>query len=123
MSNLCHLDSCHFVVKLVLGVDIVPTKFNVEPNFQDGYFVHFFAPQNLKSLPKHIVFVLDISGSMEGEKIQQMKDAMVTILDDLNEEDHFNIVTFSSEVENWNPKSSTESKSSPLRTFLSFLGT
>ncbi len=97
--------------------------FNPIPDFQDGYFVHFFAPQNLKSLPKHIVFVLDISGSMEGEKIQQMKDAMVTILDDLNEDDHFNIITFSSEVENWNSKSTTQSKSAPFRTFQSFLGT
>jgi hypothetical protein len=48
---------------------------------------------------------------MEGEKIQQMKDAMITILDDLNESDHFNIITFSSEVEIWNPKDIAESES------------
>jgi uncharacterized protein with von Willebrand factor type A (vWA) domain len=58
----------------------------------------------LPSLPKHIVFVLDISGSMEGEKIQQTKDAMVTILDDLGEKDHFNLLTFSDEVREWRPK-------------------
>jgi uncharacterized protein YegL len=31
------------------------------------------------------VFVLDVSGSMEGEKLAQMKDAMVTIFDDISE--------------------------------------
>jgi hypothetical protein len=29
--------------------------------------------------------VLDVSGSMEGEKLAQMKDAMVTIFDDISE--------------------------------------
>jgi hypothetical protein len=55
-------------------------------SLQDGYFVHFFAPENLPTLPKHIVFVLDISGSMEGDKLAQTKDAMVTILDDLTDQ-------------------------------------
>lgn len=45
-------------------------------------------------MPKDIVFVLDKSGSMIGEKIQQLKDAMVEILDDLQPEDRFNIITF-----------------------------
>ena len=40
---------------------------------------------------------------MYGEKLQQTKDAMVTILDDLSEKDHFNILVFSDEVTNWIP--------------------
>jgi inter-alpha-trypsin inhibitor heavy chain H1 len=40
----------------------------------DGYFVHFFVPpDNLPNLPLDIVFVLDISGSMSGNKIKQLK--------------------------------------------------
>ena len=69
----------------------------------DGYFVHFFAPESLGTLPKHVVFVLDISGSMYGEKLQQTKDAMVTILDDLTDKDHFNILSFSDSVTHWVP--------------------
>jgi uncharacterized protein YegL len=69
----------------------------------DGYFVHFFAPEFLGTLPKHVIFVLDISGSMYGEKLQQTKDAMVTILDDLTEKDYFNILSFSDEVIHWVP--------------------
>merc|ERR1719315_49684 len=67
----------------------------------DGYFVHFFAPDKLEQLPKHAVFVLDISGSMMGEKIVQLKDAMFTILDDMTEADFFSIIVFSSGVQTW----------------------
>lgn len=65
---------------------------------QDGYFVHFFAPSELEPLPKHIVFVLDRSTSMEGQKIEQLRDAMLKILDELHENDLFSIVTFDSYV-------------------------
>merc|ERR1712038_61047 len=44
----------------------------------DGYFVHYFIPEILPVLPKHVIFVLDVSGSMDGEKISQLKDAMFT---------------------------------------------
>lgn len=37
----------------------------------NGYFVHFFAPDNLPQMPKNVVFVVDRSGSMEGEKMKQ----------------------------------------------------
>ncbi|KAL4705045.1 hypothetical protein ACJJTC_009833 [Scirpophaga incertulas] len=64
----------------------------------DGYFVHFFAPSNLPPLNKHVVFVLDTSGSMMGLKIVQLRQAMQTILSELNEGDYFSIVEFSSGV-------------------------
>jgi uncharacterized protein with von Willebrand factor type A (vWA) domain len=61
--------------------------------------VHFFAPTDLQPLPKHVVFVLDISGSMQGRKLQQLKEAMSTILSDLNQADFFSIVLFSTDVQ------------------------
>merc|ERR1719445_2165017 len=64
----------------------------------DGYFVHYFVPENLETLPKHAIFILDVSGSMYGEKLQQLKDAMFTVLDDMKPEDFFNIITFSTSV-------------------------
>lgn len=38
----------------------------------NGYFVHFFAPQGLPVVPKNIVFVIDVSGSMQGRKMEQV---------------------------------------------------
>ncbi|XP_035595930.1 inter-alpha-trypsin inhibitor heavy chain H6-like isoform X3 [Oncorhynchus keta] len=67
----------------------------------DGYFVHYFAPRGLPIVPKDVIFVIDVSGSMIGTKIKQTKQAMSTILGDLREEDHFNIITFSDKVHTW----------------------
>lgn len=64
----------------------------------DGYFVHFFAPNSLPQLNKHVVFVLDTSGSMMGRKIEQLREAMLSILSELHPGDYFNIVEFSSDV-------------------------
>ncbi|XP_026223145.1 inter-alpha-trypsin inhibitor heavy chain H6 isoform X2 [Anabas testudineus] len=67
----------------------------------DGYFVHYFAPRGLPVVPKDVIFVIDVSGSMIGTKIKQTKQAMCTILGDLREGDHFNIITFSDKVHTW----------------------
>ncbi|EFX86736.1 hypothetical protein DAPPUDRAFT_221972 [Daphnia pulex] len=68
----------------------------------DGYFVHFFVPADLPTLPKHVIFVLDTSGSMAGTRIEQTKQAMNSILDQLRkDEDIFSVVEFSSGVTEW----------------------
>ncbi|NXN94709.1 ITIH3 inhibitor, partial [Rhinopomastus cyanomelas] len=67
----------------------------------NGYFVHFFAPTNLPKLPKNVVFVIDISGSMSGREIQQTREALLTILDDMEENDFFNFILFGSDVHTW----------------------
>nr|XP_056703135.1 inter-alpha-trypsin inhibitor heavy chain H4-like [Euleptes europaea] len=69
----------------------------------NGYFVHYFAPSEIPVFPKNIVFVIDISGSMIGKKIQQTKEALQKILEDLNPDDHFNLIIFSSMVAQWKP--------------------
>ncbi|XP_046639003.1 inter-alpha-trypsin inhibitor heavy chain H4-like [Daphnia pulicaria] len=68
----------------------------------DGYFVHFFVPADLPTLRKHVIFVLDTSGSMVGTRIEQTKQAMNSILDQLRkDEDIFSVVEFSSAVTEW----------------------
>uniref|UniRef100_A0A665USL5 Inter-alpha-trypsin inhibitor heavy chain H3 n=1 Tax=Echeneis naucrates TaxID=173247 RepID=A0A665USL5_ECHNA len=72
-----------------------------EVQIVNGYFVHFFAPPDLPRVPKNVVFVIDRSGSMAGKKIKQTRDAMVAILRDLHEEDHFAIILFDSDITLW----------------------
>ncbi|XP_004480131.2 inter-alpha-trypsin inhibitor heavy chain H2 [Dasypus novemcinctus] len=67
----------------------------------NGYFVHFFAPDNLDPIPKNILFVIDVSGSMWGIKMKQTVEAMKTILDDLRAEDQFSVVDFNHNVRTW----------------------
>ncbi|XP_075967270.1 inter-alpha-trypsin inhibitor heavy chain H3-like [Anarhichas minor] len=67
----------------------------------DRYFVHHFAPSNLASIPKNVVFVIDQSGSMHGRKMQQTRIALIHILSDLAEDDHFGLITFDSSIFHW----------------------
>ncbi|XP_072396148.1 inter-alpha-trypsin inhibitor heavy chain H4-like isoform X1 [Diabrotica undecimpunctata] len=76
---------------------------------KDGYFVHFFAPEDVEPLPKHVVFILDTSGSMYGRKLRQVKEAMGSILDQLKDTDSFHIVEFNSDIFVWNIDSESKS--------------
>ncbi|NWY62034.1 ITIH4 inhibitor, partial [Chionis minor] len=67
----------------------------------NGYFVHYFAPHEMPVFPKNVVFVIDRSGSMAGRKIEQTRDALLKILQDLRPEDHFSFITFNSKVVEW----------------------
>ncbi|CAG2189696.1 unnamed protein product [Mytilus edulis] len=60
----------------------------------NGYFVHMFAPKDLKPLPKDVMFVLDKSQSMSGRKIKQLKEAIKLIMQDMKPNDRFNIMFF-----------------------------
>ncbi|XP_074037235.1 inter-alpha-trypsin inhibitor heavy chain H4 isoform X3 [Leptinotarsa decemlineata] len=66
--------------------------------FDGNTFITFFSPQALEPIPKHIVFVLDTSGSMWGRRIDQLRNAMKQILPQLLEDDVFDIVEFDSSV-------------------------
>ncbi|XP_055364862.1 inter-alpha-trypsin inhibitor heavy chain H3-like isoform X1 [Betta splendens] len=66
-----------------------------------GYFVHHFAPSSLPRITKNVVFVIDQSGSMHGRKIQQTRTALIHILNDLNEDDFFGLITFDGNIFHW----------------------
>jgi len=68
----------------------------------DGFFLVLLAPRiNTvnRVIPKDLLLVLDRSGSMDGEKFQQAQQATRYILDNLNSEDRFNIISFSTGIE------------------------
>merc|ERR1711971_691945 len=99
--------------RLQINYDVDRKNQDSEVQVIDGYFVHFFVPENLETLPKHAIFILDVSGSMYGERLQQLKDAMFTVLDDMKPEDFFNIITFSTGVNNWSPSGVTNEGDQP----------
>merc|ERR1712168_112473 len=99
--------------RLQINYDVDRQNQDSEVQVIDGYFVHYFVPENLETLPKHAIFVLDVSGSMYGERLQQLKDAMFTVLDDMKPEDFFNIITFSTSVNNWSPSGITNKGDQP----------
>jgi Ca-activated chloride channel family protein len=63
-----------------------------------------------KQSAKNVVFVLDRSGSMTGQKIEQSKKAMEFVLRNLNEGDLFNIVAYDDRVEKYKEEMQTYNK-------------
>lgn len=49
-----------------------------------------------RHLPRDIVFVIDVSGSMKGSAIEQAKASLQLAVNDLNDHDRFNVVAFNS---------------------------
>jgi Ca-activated chloride channel homolog len=70
---------------------------------EDGYFMLLATPGfetgKGKVIPKDVVFVLDTSGSMSGKKLAQAKKALIFCVNNLNDEDQFEIIRFSTETE------------------------
>jgi Ca-activated chloride channel family protein len=78
---------------------------------EDGYFLLLATPRIKASkenaeehAAKTVVFVVDRSGSMSGEKMDQAKEALKFVLNNLHKGDTFNIVAYDSEVETFRPE-------------------
>ena len=70
------------------------------------YTIWITPPDSLTAneiIPKNIVFAVDVSSSMDGTRIQQIKEALNTFLALLNQGDKFNIVTFGTFVKSFQP--------------------
>jgi Ca-activated chloride channel family protein len=69
----------------------------------EGHFLLLLSPSSsmaeADAAPKDIVFVVDCSGSMAGEKIEQARQALQFILGQLDERDRFAIVSFDDLIE------------------------
>ena len=73
-----------------------------KPNSDDGYFLILAAPtiaNDTKPPAKDVVFVVDTSGSMAGTKLHQAQKALRFCVENLNADDRFEIVRFSTEAE------------------------
>uniref|UniRef100_A0A8C1VCG4 Zgc:112265 n=1 Tax=Cyprinus carpio TaxID=7962 RepID=A0A8C1VCG4_CYPCA len=86
---------------LLITYDVERQNHKGEVMVSNGYFVHYFAPSDLPRIPKNVVFIIDQSSSMYDRKIEQTRLALLRILSDLGEDDHFGLITFDSEVNFW----------------------
>ncbi len=87
-----------------LGLSFIPYK--PDPA-GEGYFLLLASPQELTTaadiVQKDVVFVFDTSGSMEGQKVEQAREALRRCLSFLNREDRFGIVAFSDSMNPFKP--------------------
>ena len=88
-----------------LGASVISYR---ESAGDDGYFLLLASPQvkapDTKPQPKTVIFVLDRSGSMAGKKIEQARRALKSVLNNLREDDLFNIVVYDDRVETFKPE-------------------
>lgn len=90
------------ILTYTVGEPPIEGDVTVHEDEDGGYFLLRFSPSAAAleeaPVPKQIIFVIDRSGSMSGNKISQVRDAFAYIVDDLPEDDMFNILTFSGGV-------------------------
>ncbi|XP_043298466.1 inter-alpha-trypsin inhibitor heavy chain H4 isoform X2 [Cervus canadensis] len=87
----------------IVRYDVDRTVSGGSIQIENGYFVHYFAPDSLSTIPKNVIFVIDKSGSMMGRKITQTQEALIKILSDLSPHDQFNLISFNAEATKWKP--------------------
>jgi Ca-activated chloride channel family protein len=84
-----------------VGFDLLP----FEDEDHQRFFLAMISPQVEvpadRTSSKNIIFILDTSGSMQGEKIKQAKGALAFCLNSLNPGDRFNVIDFDDEIKSF----------------------
>jgi Ca-activated chloride channel homolog len=77
-----------------VGIDLIAHR---QPG-EKGFYMLLASPRveidRSKIQPKNVVFLLDRTGSMAGEKIEQVKAALRFCINSLKPQDRFNVITF-----------------------------
>lgn len=118
-------DNTHAVCRLSLTNSYTPDDFRLlfgtvnglvgmnlisfRPNeTEEGYFLLLASPEvqaaQAAAIDRTMLFVFDKSGSMSGKKIEQAREALKFLIQQLRPGDTFNIVTYDSNVEAFRPE-------------------
>jgi len=84
------------------GIDLITHRDDPD---EEGFFMLLVSPKyevdKKKIVEKDFIFVLDRSGSMKGPKIEQAKEALRYCVENLNDGDRFNLITFNTDVDSF----------------------
>jgi hypothetical protein len=89
-----------------------------------GFFTMIIAPParvgDADAIPRELIFVLDTSGSMQGQPIEKAKDVMRRAVDAMRPLDTFNLITFSGDTRIlWKtPRPNTDGNRAEAQAFL-----
>ena len=103
---LLHLPPSGEAVRLALSAH--------RPSSEDGYFMLNLSPGEVgeSAMERDVTMVVDVSGSMSGEKLDQTRRALGQLLGSLRASDRFRLIRFSSGVSSyargWTTATSTE---------------
>jgi len=95
-----------------------------DPKVGGGYFLLVAGvpagSANGNSIKREVTIVIDRSGSMNGEKIQQVREAALQVVSGLNEGEAFNIIPYNESVESFaqNPVIKTRETENAARAYI-----
>lgn len=95
------------------GREVGMTLATHRPAGEDGYFMLTLSPgeaRAARAVSRDLTAVVDVSGSMSGEKLVQAQEALRQLLGTLHPRDRFRLIAFGSDVrtqeESWTPATS-----------------
>lgn len=95
------------ILRFPLTLDHIQTTVNGQHQDGEHYLMVNLVPdrglQRPPLQPRQVVVLLDRSGSMQGWKMVCARRAVGRLVDSLNEQDHFQVLTFDTQVEPLNP--------------------
>jgi Ca-activated chloride channel family protein len=73
------------------------------PSSEPGFFMLTLSPgtAETRAVSRDVTVVVDVSGSMSGEKMSQARNALNALLESLNESDRFRLIAFSDQVRSY----------------------
>lgn len=103
--------------------DIGLTLLSYKEPGEDGFFLLLVAPgvEAGEVVAKDVILVLDTSGSMEGEKMTQAREAAAYVIEHLNPADRFALVGFSTGVSLYEPELRPATEPGDYRQFIDSL--
>ncbi len=112
-------------------VDVNVIRYTPTPDDSIGsdsfYAIWITPPDSIPGeevIPKKIIFTADVSSSMEGLRIEQLKAALMAFLDNLSPIDQFNIITFGTGIVPFRPDlvPATQEEIQAAKTFVIDIG-
>ncbi len=97
-----------FILSLKLSDELLPRIIYGQNDRNEYYALASYTPEFPpidRKQSEEYIFLIDISGSMAGEKLEQAAQAMKICLRNLETDDLFNLVAFESELHPFSPKS------------------
>src|SRR5690606_20490561 len=76
------------------------------PSRGDGYALITLTPpaRTTANTPRDVTFVIDVSGSMSGTKMEQARAAGRQLLNTLGRDDRFRLIAFANDVDEFRPR-------------------
>jgi Ca-activated chloride channel homolog len=108
LSDLDSIPNKDFVLRYKVAGKTVKSALMTHRDERGGFFtLMLYPPENLRDVkrsPMEMIFVLDCSGSMNGQPIAKSKDAVSRALKKLQPGDSFQVIRFSNNASKLGPK-------------------